>query len=231
MISSWSTCHKILHILMFITSFEEQNITYRSCSNLRIHLCNYLTKSGDDLILKVNGSNTNKVTVKDFFLGGAHEVESFSFETGGSISSDQLYQVFGVDRPVNAEDEVTSIILGDQGDNILSSDAAVSELFILDEGNDILQLLLNASGETAVDYVSDFNLVEDQIDLSQILDSHANDSNLSGYIEIIYDTVAKTNTWNVRSEANGDYQELLVMTNQSEQVYLQDLINNQNIIY
>ncbi|MQR16485.1 hypothetical protein F2P39_19915, partial [Acinetobacter baumannii] len=36
--SSWSTCHKILHILMFITSFEEQNITYRSCSNLRIHL-------------------------------------------------------------------------------------------------------------------------------------------------------------------------------------------------
>ena len=38
MISSWSTCHKILHILMFITSFEEQNITYRSCSNLRIHL-------------------------------------------------------------------------------------------------------------------------------------------------------------------------------------------------
>ncbi|AZC10956.1 hypothetical protein E4664_20090 (plasmid) [Acinetobacter baumannii] len=26
---------------MFITSFEEQNITYRSCSNLRIHL--YIT--------------------------------------------------------------------------------------------------------------------------------------------------------------------------------------------
>ncbi|HBP6523751.1 TPA: hypothetical protein L6A21_32615 [Pseudomonas aeruginosa] len=45
MISSWSTCHKILHILMFITSFEEQNITYRSCSNLRIHLC---LSSGSD---------------------------------------------------------------------------------------------------------------------------------------------------------------------------------------
>lgn len=28
---------------MFITSFEEQNITYRSCSNLRIHL--YTTKT------------------------------------------------------------------------------------------------------------------------------------------------------------------------------------------
>src|SRR5690606_32301328 len=39
MISSWSTCHKILHILMFITSFGEQNITYKCCSNFLIHLC------------------------------------------------------------------------------------------------------------------------------------------------------------------------------------------------
>ncbi|WP_109439549.1 calcium-binding protein [Acinetobacter haemolyticus] len=192
---------------------------------------NYLTKSGDDLILKVNGSNTNKVTVKDFFLGGAHEVESFSFETGGSITSDQIYQVFVIDRPVNAEDEVANIVMGDSGDNVLSSDAAVSELFILNGGNDILELLLNASGEIAVDYVADFDMAEDQIDLSQILDRHATSSNLSNYIEIIYDTVAKTNTWNVRSEANGDYQELLVMTNQSEQVYLQDLISNQSVIY
>ncbi|MFW1889934.1 hypothetical protein, partial [Acinetobacter johnsonii] len=31
-------CHKILHILMFITSFGEQNITYKCCSNFLIHL-------------------------------------------------------------------------------------------------------------------------------------------------------------------------------------------------
>ncbi|MDM1020605.1 calcium-binding protein, partial [Acinetobacter sp. VNK23] len=192
---------------------------------------NYLTKSGDDLILKVNGSNSNKVTVKDFFLGGAHEVESFNFETGGSISSQQIYQVFGVDRPVNAEDEVTSIVMGDSGDNVLSSDAAVSELFILNEGNDILELLLNASGETAVDYVTDFDMAEDQIDLSQILDSHATSSNLSSYIEIIYDTDAKTNTLSVRGQSNQAYKDVLVMTNQSEQLYLQDLINNQSLIY
>src|SRR5690606_12796726 len=42
MISSWSTCHKILHISMFITSFGEQNITYRCCSNLRSHLWSFL---------------------------------------------------------------------------------------------------------------------------------------------------------------------------------------------
>ena len=27
---------------MFITSFEEQNITYRSCSNLRIHIRDFI---------------------------------------------------------------------------------------------------------------------------------------------------------------------------------------------
>lgn len=192
---------------------------------------NYLTKSGDDLILKVSGSNSNKVTVKDFFLGGAHEVESFNFETGGSISSQQIYQVFGVDRPVNAEDEVTSIVMGDSGDNVLRSDAAVSELFVLGESNDILELLLNASGETALDYVTDFDMAEDQIDLSQILDGHATSSNLSSYIEIIYDTDAKTNTLSVRSQPNQAYKEVLVMTNQVEQLTISDLLLNQAVIY
>ncbi|MEQ1074514.1 NAD(P)/FAD-dependent oxidoreductase, partial [Acinetobacter pittii] len=46
--SSWSTCHKILHILMFITSFGEQNITYKCCSNFLIHLSNIWRKAGLD---------------------------------------------------------------------------------------------------------------------------------------------------------------------------------------
>src|SRR5690554_2740481 len=57
MISSWSTCHKILHILMFITSFGEQNITYKCCSNFLIHLCRKHTK-------KLNSLSIN--TVLDF---------------------------------------------------------------------------------------------------------------------------------------------------------------------
>ncbi|WP_306670667.1 transposase family protein [Acinetobacter sp. YH12021] len=51
MISSWSTCHKILHISMFITSFGEQNITYRCCSNFRIHLCRPSKLSVEDQVL------------------------------------------------------------------------------------------------------------------------------------------------------------------------------------
>src|SRR5690554_329033 len=50
MISSWSTCHKILHISMFITSFGEQNITYRCCSNLRSHLSPTLISKVTDAV-------------------------------------------------------------------------------------------------------------------------------------------------------------------------------------
>ena len=60
---------------------------------------NYLTKSGNDLILKVNGQSTNQVTIKDFFLGGTKVVETIKFETGGSISSDQIFGAFGLSNP------------------------------------------------------------------------------------------------------------------------------------
>ena len=33
---------------MFISSFYDQNITYRSCSNLRIHLCDALAENAFD---------------------------------------------------------------------------------------------------------------------------------------------------------------------------------------
>lgn len=60
---------------------------------------NYLNKSGNDLILKVNGQSTNQVTIKDFFLGGTKVVETFKFETGGSISADQIFGAFGLSNP------------------------------------------------------------------------------------------------------------------------------------
>ncbi|MCU4539253.1 hypothetical protein KTI96_19105 [Acinetobacter bereziniae] len=60
---------------------------------------NYLNKSGNDLILKLDGSNTNKVTVKDFFLGGNKVVETFEFETGGSITASQIFGAFGLTMP------------------------------------------------------------------------------------------------------------------------------------
>lgn len=191
-----------------------------------------LMMSGDDLVLKIDGSNTDKVTIKNFFLGGAHEVESLSFETGGSISSSQIYQAFGLDRPLNAEDEISAVVLGDTGDNTLVSDAAVSELFILDQGQDMIQLLQNASGEAAKDYVSDFSLVDDKIDLSAVfVNSQVNNSNLDDYLQVFYDADAKTNTLSVRTSVNNMHKDMLVFTNQAEQLYVDDLLLNQSIMY
>ncbi|RKG37263.1 calcium-binding protein [Acinetobacter rongchengensis] len=191
-----------------------------------------LMMSGDDLVLKIDGSNTDKVTIKNFFLGGAYEVESLSFETGGSISSSQIYQAFGLDRPLNAEDEISAVVLGDTGDNMLVSDAAVSELFILDQGQDMIQLLQNASGEAAKDYVSDFSLVDDKIDLSAVfVNSQVNNSNLDDYLQVFYDADAKTNTLSVRTSVNNMHKDMLVFTNQAEQLYVDDLLLNQSILY
>ncbi len=60
---------------------------------------NYLTKSGNDLLLKVDGQSSNQVTIKDFFLGGTNVVETIKFETGGSISADQIFGAFGLSNP------------------------------------------------------------------------------------------------------------------------------------
>ena len=49
---------------MFITSFGEQNITYRSCSNLRIHITSIA------LAFVLTGCNTVKGVGKDVSKAG-----------------------------------------------------------------------------------------------------------------------------------------------------------------
>ncbi|WP_180024732.1 calcium-binding protein, partial [Acinetobacter sp. YH1901134] len=226
---------------------------------------NYLNMSGNDLILKLDGSNTNKVTVKDFFLGGDYVVETFAFETGGQITASQIFGAFGLtmpaatsltsvesysfdnessmysddvyqnsgeNSPLNAEYFVQSIIIGDAGDNLFISDPAVSELFIMNDGQDIIKLLQNASGVTAIDYVSDFKISEDQLDFSEFLDnSQVNSSNLNEFLNISYDETLKTNTISVNDRVNGNSQELLILTNQTEYLSVQDLLLNQSVVY
>jgi len=159
-------------------------------------------------------------------------VESFSFDEGGSISSSQIYQAFGLVRPFNAEAEAAVVNTGDAEDNLFISDSAVSELFILNEGQDVIKLLQNTSGTAAVDYVSDFKMSEDQLDLSEFLkSSQINVSNLDDYLQVSYDENFKTNTVRISSEANGNSQEIFVLTNQAEYVSVQDLLLNQSIVY
>ncbi|MCM8921806.1 MAG: hypothetical protein LC540_17340 [Candidatus Thiodiazotropha sp.] len=57
-----------------------------------------LMRSGDDLILRVSGGS-DQVTLRDFFKGGDHAVDQIVFSSGGDISTDQLFGVFGVTDP------------------------------------------------------------------------------------------------------------------------------------
>ncbi|MCU4521703.1 hypothetical protein KTI62_16405, partial [Acinetobacter schindleri] len=55
--------------LMFITSFEEQNITYRSCSNLRIHLCSNAISAGNVFSWQPALSFDSALSLNKEFLG------------------------------------------------------------------------------------------------------------------------------------------------------------------
>jgi hypothetical protein len=59
-----------------------------------------LVKSGNDLILRVNNSTTNQVTLKDFFLGGGNLVETITFQSGGQqLTAAQIFSAFGLTNP------------------------------------------------------------------------------------------------------------------------------------
>lgn len=58
-----------------------------------------LRKSGNDLVLRVSGSTTNQITLKDYFLGGGNLVETIAFETGGQLTAAQVFSAFGLSIP------------------------------------------------------------------------------------------------------------------------------------
>jgi len=156
---------------------------------------NYLMKSGDDLILKVNGSDTNKVIIKKFFLGGEYDVESFEFETGGSISSDDIFSVFGIsaaasqsklssDAPTEADSKnlqfddyhVTNDILSTDAktlDSSVAADKFISDLLVGMQGDN--NLIIQNPNLNA-------NQIETQYNLSNFSNHHLYDeNNLVGY--------------------------------------------------
>ncbi|MGV8209185.1 calcium-binding protein, partial [Pseudomonas aeruginosa] len=96
-----------------------------------------LSKSGNDLILKVNGSTTNQVTLKDFFLGGDNLVETFTFETGGQLTAAQIFGAFGIamPTPVAAFDNT---VQGTAGNDGALNGTAQRDLLLGYNGNDSL---------------------------------------------------------------------------------------------
>ena len=79
-----------------------------------------LMQSGNDLILRVDGNTNNEVTLTNFFKDSNSIVENISFETGGSISAQQIYSLFGKTMPQPTTPVVTApAIQGDANNNDL----------------------------------------------------------------------------------------------------------------
>ena len=80
---------------MFITSFEEQNITYRSCSNLRIHLCGKVEVdfAGTNEALRIRHAYLTYnnwlfgQTTSNFLSNHAPEMIDFATNVGGGTAA------------------------------------------------------------------------------------------------------------------------------------------------
>ncbi|AGI23743.1 HlyJ hemolysin-like protein [Pseudomonas sp. ATCC 13867] len=96
-----------------------------------------LMKSGNDLVLRVNGSTANQVTLKDFFLGDDNLIETIAFETGGQLTSAQIFGAFGlpVPTPIAAFDDT---VQGSTGDDATLDGTAGNDLLQGGNGSDVL---------------------------------------------------------------------------------------------
>ncbi|WP_405118281.1 calcium-binding protein [Pseudomonas leptonychotis] len=97
-----------------------------------------LGKSGNDLVLKVNGSTANQVTLKDFFLGGDNLVETISFETGGQLTASQIFGAFGLAVPTAPAAAFDSAVQGTSGNDAALNGTAQRDLLQGFNGNDQL---------------------------------------------------------------------------------------------
>ena len=112
-----------------------------------------LLMSGNDLILRVNGSTTNQVTLKDFFGSADSVIETIKFETGGQIDYKRIYELFGKEVPTKSDESalppaVSPDVHDDapltiSKDNHIIADARDNKLYGAD-GHDQLQGLAGA---------------------------------------------------------------------------------------
>lgn len=124
-------------------------------------------KSGNDLVLRVNKSNQNKVTLKDFFKGGANIVETIRFETGGSLNAKQIFELFKVPM-TNPESPYARTVNGTERDDMNLTGTADNDLVHGLAGNDTLNGLTGNDhlvGGTGNDtYVFNSGFGQDTID-------------------------------------------------------------------
>ncbi|WKT60104.1 calcium-binding protein [Microbulbifer thermotolerans] len=96
-----------------------------------------LLKSGDDLVLRVDGG-PDQVTLKDFFLGGGALVETIEFESGGLLTAEDIFGAFGLSVPAPVEGYAQTLD-GSSGDDAALVGGSEADLIRGFNGNDQLQ--------------------------------------------------------------------------------------------
>ncbi|MDA7746284.1 hypothetical protein N8878_03005 [Psychromonas sp.] len=96
-----------------------------------------LGKSGDNLVLTVDGG-PDQVTIVNFFTVGNSTIETIEFESGGSLTAEQIFGAFGLTMPSSVESEFDNYIEGDNDENSLTGDITNDSIAGLG-GNDTLQ--------------------------------------------------------------------------------------------
>jgi Ca2+-binding RTX toxin-like protein len=96
-----------------------------------------LMKSGDDLVLMVNGG-PDQVTLQGFFRGGSELIETITFDTGGSLTADQIFGAFGMAVP-DGISPYAATVEGSNGDDALVQGGTDAERLLGYNGADTLE--------------------------------------------------------------------------------------------
>ncbi|WP_445354229.1 calcium-binding protein [Microbulbifer sp. EKSA008] len=94
-------------------------------------------KSVDDLILQVSGSS-DQVTVKDFFKGGDHAIDQIEFTSGQTISSDQIFGLYGMSNPDTQGSTDYSGLPDERSFGTTTSGSSIDEVFIASSDADFI---------------------------------------------------------------------------------------------
>ena len=134
--------------------------------------------------------------------------------------------------------EVPLMVTGTVHNNSIVGSAA-DDTFTMDEGDDTIVFDLldaaDATGGNGTDTWTDFAVNEDIIDISALLDDKATALNVHEYIDVQYDESTKSATISIDRDGKEGTEfesaKLLMLTNQDKTITLDDLLQNNQIIF
>ena len=204
----------------------------------------HLEVNGKPIDIVVNGDFNNNM-YKSITLNGEHgtltvrEDGSYTYEAhGNSYGIDEFdYKLISINGSSSSAKLVFNAgmnITGSQYDDIITGS----------DGSDTLRYELldaeDATGGNGTDTWTDFHIGDvaldaaaDQIDLSKLLEG-VDANNANEYLKVEHNAADNTLTLSIDRDGAGsefDYEALLVLENQTDAIDLEDLLNNQQIIF